>query len=159
VRIAVTGEAPCDLAPVRAAIRRAARPYGLPGDAEVHVAFVSDDDMRGLNRRFRKKDRTTDVLSFGEAIPPRDRGSGAVPYLERRRAENGGRFVLGEIAISAEQAARQARHARRALVREVAFLAAHGVLHLLGYEDETPAGYREMIRLGQDATGQKSVKR
>ena len=115
--------------------------------------------MRDLNRRFRGIHRTTDVLSFGEAIPPRARGTGAIRHIERRRGENEGRFVLGEIAISLEQAAKQARKARRTLVREVAFLAAHGVLHLLGYEDETPAGYREMLRLGQDATGQKSVKR
>ena len=159
MRITITGEAPCDLAPVRSAIRRAARPFGLPHDAEVHLAFISDDDMRELNRRFRNKNRTTDVLSFGETIPSRDRGFGALAHIERRRSENGGRLVLGEMAISSEQAARQARRARRPLVREVAFLAAHGVLHLLGYEDETPAGYREMLRLGQDATGQKSVKR
>jgi ssRNA-specific RNase YbeY (16S rRNA maturation enzyme) len=44
-------------------------------------------------------------------------------------------------------------------VDEVAFLAAHGVLHLLGFDDETPAGYREMVRLGHDATRQRSVKR
>jgi len=153
MRIAIAGEAPCELAPIRRAIRRAVRPYRLPRDAEVHVAFISDADMRALNKRFRRIDRTTDVLSFGEAIPARDRGPGAVAHLERRRSENGGRFELGEILISAEQAARQARRRKRQIVEEVAFLAAHGVLHLLGFEDETPAGYREMLRLGQDATG------
>ncbi len=153
MRIAIAGEAPCELAPIRRAIRRAVRPYRLPRDAEVHVAFISEADMRALNKRFRRIDRTTDVLSFGEAIPPSDRGPGAVAHLERRRSENGGRFDLGEILISTEQAARQARRRKRPVVEEVAFLAAHGVLHLLGYEDETPAGYREMVRLGHDATG------
>ena len=159
MRIAIAGEAPCELAPIRHAIRRAVRPYGLPRDAEVHLAFVSDREMRALNKRFRRIDKTTDVLSFGEAIPPRDRGTGAVAHINGRRAENGGRFDLGEILISPEQASRQARRRSRAVGEEVAFLAAHGVLHLLGYEDETPAGYREMVRLGHDATRQKSVKR
>jgi probable rRNA maturation factor len=125
----------------------------------VHVAFVSDDEMRAANKKFRRIDKTTDVLSFGEAIPARDRGAGAIEHINGRRAENGGRFDLGEILISAEQAGRQARRRKRPVMEEVAFLAAHGVLHLLGYEDETPAGYREMLRLGQHATGQKSVKR
>jgi len=115
--------------------------------------------MRALNKRFRRIDKTTDVLSFGEAIPARDRGAGALAHINGRRAENGGRFDLGEILISPEQASRQARRRKRPVREEVAFLAAHGVLHLLGYEDETPAGYREMLRLGQDAARQKSVKR
>src|SRR6185295_3963076 len=113
------------------------RPYGLPPDAEVQVAFISDAEMRALNRRFRRIDKTTDVLSFGEAIPPRDRGARAVSRIEQRRAENGGRFDVGDVLISAEQAAKQARRRRKPVVEEVAFLAAHGVLHLLGYEDET----------------------
>jgi probable rRNA maturation factor len=156
VRIAIAGEAPCEVAPIRQAIRRAVRPYGLPRDADVHVAFLSDEEMRELNKRFRRIDKTTDVLSFGEAIPARDRGAGAIAHINGRRPENRGRFDLGEILIGAEQASRQAR---RPVREEVAFLAAHGVLHLLGYEDETPAGYREMLRLGQDAARQKSVKR
>jgi probable rRNA maturation factor len=157
VRIAITGEAPCDLAPIRRAIRRAVRPYRLPRDAEMQVAFVTDAQMRALNKRFRRIDRTTDVLSFGEAIPRRDRGARALAHIDRCRTENGGRFDLGEILISSEQAARQARRRKRPVVEEVAFLAAHGALHLLGYEDETPAGYREMVRLGQDAAGRKSL--
>jgi len=159
MRIAIAGEAPCDLAPVRRAVRRAVRPYRLPRDAEVQVAFISDEDMRALNKRFRRIDRTTDVLSFGEAVPARDRGARAIADIEERRTKNGGRFDLGEILISPEQAKRQARRRKKPVVEEVAFLAVHGVLHLLGYEDETPAGYREMVRLGHDATGQKFVKR
>ena len=115
--------------------------------------------MRALNKRYRKIDKTTDVLSFGEAIPARDRGVGAIAHINGRRAENGGRFDLGEILISPKQAERQARRRKRPVSAEVAFLAVHGALHLLGYEDETPAGYREMLRLGHDATRQKSVKR
>jgi probable rRNA maturation factor len=159
MRIAIAGEAPCELAPIRQAIRRAVRPYGLPSDAEVSVAFVSDEDMRALNKRFRGIDRTTDVLSFGETIPARDRGAGAIAHINGRRPQNGGRFDLGEILISPEQAGRQARRRGGPVGEEVAFLAAHGVLHLLGYEDETPAGYREMLRLGHDAARQNSLKR
>jgi probable rRNA maturation factor len=159
MRIAIAGEAPRERAPIRRAIRRAVRPYRLPPDAEVQVAFISDEDMRALNKRFRRIDRTTDVLSFGEAIPARDRGAAAVAYVNKRRTANGGRFDLGEILISSKQAQRQARRRKRPILDEVAFLAAHGVLHLLGFEDETPAGYREMVRLGHDATRQKSVKR
>ena len=159
MRIAIAGEAPCDLARIRQAIRRAVRPYGLPPDAEVHLAFISDAEMRALNKKFRRIDKTTDVLSFGETIPARDRGAGAIAHINGRRAANGGGFDLGEILISPEQASRQARRRKRPVMEEVAFLAAHGVLHLLGYEDETPAGYREMVRLGHDAARQKSVKR
>jgi probable rRNA maturation factor len=151
VRIAITGDAPCALAAVRSAIRRAARPYGLPADAELHLAFVSDPDMRALNKRFRGIDRTTDVLSFGEALPRGAKGRDAVPSIDARRHHNAGRFDLGEVLISPAQAARQARRRHRGLSAEIAFLAAHGTLHLLGYEDETPAGYREMLRLGQDS--------
>ena len=143
---------------MRAAIRRAAKPYGLPRDALVDLVFVTDPQMRELNRRFRGIGRTTDVLSFGEPIPPDRRGRKAVPVVEGRRRFVGGRFELGEIVISPEQARKQARRGGRRLVDEIAFLAAHGMLHLLGFEDETPRGYREMVRLGHDAARQKSVK-
>src|SRR5439155_3795442 len=69
MRIAIAGEAPCELAPIRRAIRRAIRPYGLPLDAEMQVAFISDEDMRALNKQLRRVHRATDVLSFGEASP------------------------------------------------------------------------------------------
>ena len=155
MRIAVAGEAPCDLAPVRRVIRAALRPLRLPRESEVALAFVDDAQMRELNRRHRRIDRTTDVLSFGQRLPRGVRGAEARPHLDE---EPDGVLRLGDILISPSQARRQAKRRRRPLESEVAFLAAHGALHLVGYEDETPAGYREMLRLGHDATRQNSVK-
>jgi probable rRNA maturation factor len=151
LRIAISGEAPSDRAFIRAAVRRAVKPYGIPRDSDVTVAFVSDPEMREMNKRFRRIDRTTDVLSFGEELPSGVKGAAAVPYIEAHRSRNGGRFDLGEIVISVQQAARQARRRRKPVAKEIAFLAAHGALHLLGFEDDTPEGYREMVRLGREA--------
>ncbi len=134
----------------RAAIRAALRPYGLPPDAALALAFVDDATMRDLNRRHRGIGRTTDVLAFGEALPHGVKGIAAVPLFAR--AVDGGLHV-GDVVISGAQAARQARRRGGSLEHEVAFLAAHGALHLLGFEDETPPGYREMRALGLAATG------
>jgi probable rRNA maturation factor len=125
------------------------KPYALPADARITVAFVSDADMRSLNKRYRRKDRTTDVLSFGQAVG-RAKGELAVKRLAR---DADGELDVGDIVISPAQAARQANRRKHRLVGEIAFLAAHGALHLIGFEDETPAGYREMVRLGTAATG------
>jgi probable rRNA maturation factor len=113
--------------------------------------------MRQLNRRYRRKDRTTDVLSFGQALRRRAKGASAAASLKR---EADGTLELGDVVISAAQAARQAKRRRWPLSTEVAFLAAHGALHLLGFEDETRAGYLEMLQLGHDALkGEPTAKR
>jgi probable rRNA maturation factor len=126
-------------------------------DAELVLAFVDDVAMRELNRRYRRKDRTTDVLSFGQSLPRRAKGAAAATSLRR---EADGTLELGDIVISGAQAVRQAKRRRWPLSTEVAFLAAHGALHLLGYEDDTSAGYREMLRLGRDALkGERTAKR
>jgi probable rRNA maturation factor len=135
---------------VRRAVRAAVKPYALPADARITVAFIEDDEMRALNKRYRKKDKTTDVLSFGQSVG-RSKGEGAVKKLRR---DEDGELDVGDILISAAQAERQAKRRRHPIVQEVAFLAAHGALHLLGFEDETPAGYREMVRLGTAATAE-----
>jgi probable rRNA maturation factor len=148
VRIVQTGTAPCDLGLAKRAMRAAARPYRVPGAAQVALAFVDDERMRELNRTFRGADKTTDVLSFGESLPHGVRGIAAAALLE---ASPDGAIELGEVVISAAQAARQARRRHWPVASEVAFLAAHGVLHLLGFEDDTNAGYREMLGLGRGA--------
>lgn len=148
MRITVTGVSPCDLALARAALRAAVAHAGLPADAAVTLAFVDDARMRELNSRYRGIRRVTDVLSFGQPLPEGARGADAAALL-RRDAD--GSLEVGDVVIAGAVAARQARRRRVSLAAEVAFLAAHGALHLLGYEDETPAGHREMRRRGAEA--------
>jgi probable rRNA maturation factor len=109
----------------RATLRRIARSARARPD-EVSVLFCGDRRMRTLNRRYRGKDRSTDVLAF--------------PSTEWT-----GSGFLGDIAISVPYAVRQARRAREPLGREVDRLLLHGFLHLLGYDHETDRG--EMDRL------------
>lgn len=88
------------------------------------VAFVSDRKMRKLNREFRGKNSTTDVLSF--------------PFeADEFEADDD---TLGDIAISLEQAARQAAENDLTLELEIKQLILHGVLHLCGYDHETDTG-------------------
>jgi probable rRNA maturation factor len=88
------------------------------------IAFVSDRKMRALNKEFRGKDATTDVLSF--------------PF-EADEFEAGQDF-LGDIVISLEQAQRQAAENDLNLETEVKQLILHGILHLCGYDHETDDG-------------------
>ncbi len=148
MKINTRGTAPSDLALAKRAMRAAARPHDVPAAAEVTLAFVDDAEMRALNKRYRGKDKTTDVLSFGDALPAGVRGHDAAALL---RPSRDGAIELGDVVISGTQAARQARRRRWPLASEVAFLAAHGVLHLLGFDDETNTGYREMLALGREA--------
>lgn len=102
-----------------------------PADgAGVTIAFVSDRAMRELNRMWRKKSGTTDVLSFRAAQDEFEMVEGA---------------TLGDVVISVEQAARQAAEHGLEFETEVAQLILHGLLHLCGYDHETDAG--EMNRL------------
>jgi len=87
------------------------------------VAFVSDRKMTELNTAYRGKKSTTDVLSF--------------PAEDESFEEAGS---LGDIVISAEQAARQAKSNRLSLEREIKQLMLHGLLHLCGYDHETDDG-------------------
>jgi probable rRNA maturation factor len=140
-------------------MKAAARPYRVPAGTEVTLAFVDDLEMRRLNKRFRRKDKTTDVLSFGDALP---RGTKGAAAARRLRPGPDGVVELGDVVISGPQAARQARRRRWPLASEVAFLAAHGTLHLLGFDDATVPGYREMLALGTTALAksrQRRVKR
>jgi len=93
---------------------------------EVSIAIVDDDAMRTLNRKFRKKNKTTDVLTF-----PAD-DSDADPNAKGR--------PLGDIVISIDQARRQATDQKHSLATEVRYLILHGILHALGYDHETDAG-------------------
>ena len=99
--------------------QRARKAAGLRG--QVNVVLTSSRAMRGLNRRFRGKDKTTDVLSF----PP-------VPVVADR--------FSGDIAISTDIACRNARLYQHAPAQELKILILHGMLHLAGYDHESDSG-------------------
>ena len=98
-----------------------------PHDAT--IVFLSDPAIRKLNQKFRHKDYATDVLSFPA-------------QAESFETENSG---LGEIVISVERAAAQAKENGLSFRNEVQQLILHGLLHLCGYDHETDKG--EMNRL------------
>jgi probable rRNA maturation factor len=87
--------------------------------AELSIALVGDKEMRPLNAKYRKKNKTTDVLSF------------SADSLATAK-----RVLLGDVIISVEQARRQAKERNHSLKREMVILLIHGILHLLGYDHE-----------------------
>ena len=100
---------------------------GMENDAEVSVTFVDDEGIRELNKKFRGMDKPTDVLSF----PLLDyEGESEEPFFDEL-CHN-----LGDIVISLERAMAQANEFGHSFEREVAFLTAHSMLHLLGYDHE-----------------------
>ena len=95
------------------------------------IAEMSELDKKSVNRVYRKKDRTTDVLAF----PMTD--AEATPRNRRTR-------LLGDLVVSVPVARKQARAANRELLDEVTMLLAHGLLHLVGWDHDTAATDRAM---------------
>jgi probable rRNA maturation factor len=120
-------------------LRKMRQEVGLRPDA-VFVRLVSDAEMSRLNGRFRKKRKTTDVLSF----PSEDRKRPS--QLQRRVKALRGRF-LGDIAISPVVAGRNAKRFGRTVQEEISALMLHGLLHLLGYDHETDGGEMERVEV------------
>jgi len=100
---------------------------GFNKDAEVSVSFVSNIEIKNLNKIYRKKDSVTDVLSF-----PLTGSDGSVEINQET-----GAVLLGDIVISLETAVKQAISYGHSLEREIGFLTVHSMLHLLGYDHET----------------------
>ncbi|MBQ4290805.1 MAG: rRNA maturation RNase YbeY [Clostridia bacterium] len=117
-----------DRALVRRAVKTALAAEKTDCPAEVSVTFTDDEGIRVLNRDYRGKDAPTDVLSFPLFEEGEDRGFDRDPLT--------GAVLLGDIVISAERAERQAAEFGHSVQRELAFLAIHSTLHLLGYDHE-----------------------
>jgi probable rRNA maturation factor len=92
---------------------------------EVSVLLVDDQRIQALNANYRGIDEATDVLSF--------------PQLEPEEIQTAEGLPLGDVVISMEKAAAQAKEYGHSLTRETAYLLVHGLYHLLGYKHETTA--------------------
>ena len=110
---------------IRLAIEKTLDFEGFDYDTEVSLTLTDNENIHALNLEYRGIDRPTDVLSF--------------PLYEREEltaAECEMGVLLGDIVISTERAREQAQEIGNSFIREVAFLAVHSTLHLLGYDHE-----------------------
>lgn len=90
-------------------------------DYEVSLSFVTNDEIRDINREYRNIDKVTDVLSF--------------PMYDGQEVDvDFGQISLGDIVISIERASEQAKDFGHSLEREICFLVCHSMFHLLGYD-------------------------
>ncbi|CAB1250406.1 Endoribonuclease YbeY [Ruminococcaceae bacterium BL-6] len=110
---------------VRRCCNAVLRMEDFPYPAEISVTFVNNEQIRELNKQYRGKDMATDVLSF-------PMGEDGV-YDENHST---GAKILGDVVISMEKAVEQAGLYGHSLEREVGYLTAHSMLHLLGYNHE-----------------------
>ncbi len=99
-------------------------------DAEISITLVDNEAIREINREQRGIDSVTDVLSFPMLEFDKDTADAEFDY-------DGDMVMLGDIVISLERAREQAREYNHSFKREVAFLIAHSMLHLLGYDHVT----------------------
>lgn len=123
---------------------------GCPYEAEVNILLTDDEAIREANREFRNLDRSTDVLSFPMVEYP---APGAFDFLEDEidcfHPETG-ELLLGDIVISMEHVFAQAMDYGHSVERELAFLVAHSMLHLMGY-DHMEDGERKVMEERQEA--------
>ena len=113
---------------------------GFPEPVEICISFISNEEIKKLNREFRGVDAVTDVLSFplGEnGVYDRNPDTGALQ--------------LGDIAISMQKAEQQAEQYGHTLQREVAYLTVHSTLHLLGYDHVDEGPMKKQMRAREEA--------
>jgi probable rRNA maturation factor len=110
---------------------------GFAKPCEVSVSIVDNEEIRQINKQFRGIDRATDVLSF----PLLTFEEGERPDFNEKNE-----VLLGDIIISLERAKEQAEEYGHSLKRELAFLTAHSMLHLLGYDHMEEKEEKEMFQ-------------
>ncbi|MBN1872514.1 MAG: rRNA maturation RNase YbeY [Candidatus Omnitrophica bacterium] len=100
-------------------------------DARLSIYFATDEEIRRLNRLYRKSDRSTDVLAFSMA---------------EGRCLKGDPRYLGDIAISVDRAKAQAKSFDSTFKKEIYLYIIHGILHLLGHDDENKKSKKKMSK-------------
>ncbi len=129
-------------------------------ETEVELVLLDDPAMQAINKQTRGLDKPTDVLSFASRemaslVPTTDYGLPAVAGLPPARRGGTTNFPrsLGQIFISLPAARRNADEMRQPLGEELHFLFIHGLLHILGYDHQTPADETEMMTIAYQILG------
>ncbi|MBR0144834.1 MAG: rRNA maturation RNase YbeY [Clostridia bacterium] len=132
---------------IRKAANAALAAAGADLPCAVDVSLVGEEEIRRINRENREIDKVTDVLSFPqlELTPGKPLSEAVDPY-----DLIGGRVLLGDVVLCYPVALKQAVEYGHAYQRELAFLTVHSVLHLLGYDHETPEEESVMFSLTEE---------
>ena len=160
---------------VELVVKNTLQAAGVTEQAILTLLITSDDAIRDLNRQYRQQDKATDVLSFPLLDKPLVNAPADQLWMilegeeEDRAAQEGSRPVfmtppelptnLGDIVISWPTVLRQASEAGHSPTYELLYLISHGVLHLVGYDDQSETGYSAMVNIQQsvlEAMGQKA---
>lgn len=152
--------APEDAFKLMEAVARAAMEIEGVSGAYVAARLVDDDAIREINRAQRGIDRATDVLSFPTIEYPAGKTAGKCPKRVRREYDPScGLSFLGDLVISLPTARAQAAEYGHSLARELGFLTAHGVCHLMGYDHEDEEGRRAMREIEEKALAMAALSR
>ena len=116
-------------------ISQALEVENFPYDVEVSLVLTNDEEIHTLNQQFREIDRSTDVLSFPMMDYP---APGDFSLLDLSAVSENEELILGDIVISVEHVMAQAKEYGHSFKREYAFLIAHSMLHLMGYDHMSP---------------------
>ncbi len=117
-------------------------------NAECNIIFVDNEKIHEINREYRHIDRVTDVISF--ALEDEMENEPSAQYEMR---------VLGDIYISVDRAKEQALEYGHSFLREICFLAIHGMLHLLGYDHQTTEDEKIMFQKQEEVLAKYGIVR
>ena len=119
-------------------------------ECEVSLSIVSNDEIQEINKQFREIDAPTDVLSFP-----------LLTFEEGEQADvnENNEIMLGDIIISIDKAKAQAEEYGHGLKRELAFLTAHSMLHLMGYDHMEEEEQKEMFKKQDDILNNLGITR
>lgn len=124
-------------------------------DAEVSVTLTDNDSIREINSKHRNIDKPTDVLSFPMLEFDEDGNA-----IDSEFDMDDEMVLLGDIVISMERAAQQANEYGHSIIREIAFLTAHSMFHLLGYDHvDDPEGDKSMCQKQEDVLNRLGIVR
>ncbi len=153
-------------------IKRTLQEGGVTLPVSLTLVITDDEEIQLLNKQYRQQDKPTDVLSFPLLDKPLVKAPADQLWMaqeavggEASREERTPAFVtpaelatnLGDIVISWPTVLRQATEAGHDAAYELRYLLSHGLLHLIGYDDQTEAGYQAMVKL-QEAV-MKAIER
>ena len=114
------------------------------GDVIFNIIIVHNDYIHELNKNYRNIDRETDVITFA---------------LEDDKTFNPEERILGDVYISIDKARSQSEEYGHSFLREICFLAVHGMLHLLGYDHMKKEEEEVMFKLQEDILDEMGIKR